>query len=454
MMNLRDAARAMAGEMHGIDRFFIGVSTDTRVLEPGELFFALKGERFDAAQFLDAAFRAGAAGAVIGHDDVPHVPLGVTVIRVDDPRAALGRLAAHWRNRFSVTLLGLTGSNGKTTVKDMIAAVLRAHCGDPSKVLATEGNLNNDIGLPLTLLRLRDSHRYAVIEMGMNHAGEIRYLTGLARPDVALVNNAGTAHIGMLGSREAIARAKGEIYEGLSDKGIALINADDAYADLWRGMNTERVVVDFALDAPARVTGAYTGHALESDIVVETPAGRSQFRLPVPGVHNVRNAIAASAAGFALAVSPEVIARALGSFQGPKGRMQRSSGRSGCTLIDDTYNANPDSTLAAIGVLGRLSGKRLLVLGDMGELGAEAESQHRTVGAAAKAAGIEGLFTLGELTAGTAEAFGEGARRFETIDALVEAVESELDADTTVLVKGSRFMRMERVVQALGSKVR
>lgn len=453
MMNLREAAAAMAGEMQGIDRCFIGVSTDTRAIAPGELFFALKGERFDAAQFLEAAFSAGAAGAVIGHGDLPRLPPGATVIHVDDARAALGRLAAHWRKRFSLTLVGLTGSNGKTTVKDMIAAVLRAHCGDPAKVLATEGNLNNDIGLPLTLLRLRDSHRYAVIEMGMNHTGEIRYLSGLARPDVALVNNAGTAHIGMLGSREAIARAKGEIYEGLNERGIALINADDSYADLWRRLNGDRVVVDFALDAPARVTGRYAGHALQSDIVVQTPAGQAQFTLPIPGVHNVRNAIAASAVGFALGVKPEVIGGALGNFHGPKGRMQRSCGRAGCTLIDDTYNANPDSTLAAIAVLGGLSGKRILVLGDMGELGAEAEIQHRVVGAAARAAGIDGLFALGELTAETAKAFGKGARHFEGFDALIEAVAPELDADATVLVKGSRFMRMERVVQALGAEV-
>lgn len=454
MMNLREAAMAMAGEMHGIDRCFIGVSTDTRAIAPGELFFALKGERFDAAQFLEAAFRAGAAGAVIGYGDASPLPQGASVIRVEDTRAALGRLAAYWRNRFTLSVVGLTGSNGKTTVKDMIAAVLRAHCGDPEQVLATEGNLNNDIGVPITLLRLRERHRYAVVEMGMNHAGEIRYLTGLARPDIALVNNAGTAHIGILGSREAIARAKGEIYEGLSERGIALINADDAYASMWRDANKDRAIVDFALDAPASVTGRYAGHALHSDIVVQTPAGEAQFTLPVPGVHNVRNAIAASAAGFALGVAPESMARALGSFHGPKGRMQRYRGKAGSTLIDDTYNANPDSTLAAIAVLGGLNGRRLLVLGDMGELGTEAEAQHRAAGGAARAAGIEYLFTLGELTARTAEAFGEGAQHFESIDVLVDAVAAVLDAQTTVLVKGSRFMRMERVVRALEADAR
>jgi UDP-N-acetylmuramoyl-tripeptide--D-alanyl-D-alanine ligase len=447
MMNLREAATAVAGELHGIDRHFIGVSTDTRELAPGELFVALKGERFDAVQFLGAALAAGAAGAVVARDSVQGFPLGASIILVDDARAALGRLAAHWRGRFTLPLVGLTGSNGKTTVKDMIAAILRVHCADPARVLATEGNLNNDIGVPLTLLKLRADHRYAVIEMGMNHAGEIRYLTGLARPDVALVNNAGTAHIGILGSREAIARAKGEIYEGLSARGIALINADDAYAPMWRAANAARKTVEFALDAAATVTGRYTGHALESEIVVGTPAGTTRFTLPLPGEHNVRNAVAAAAAGFVLDVPLDTIARALGEFHGPKGRMQRFPGVHGCILIDDTYNANPDSALAAIAVLGALPGKRVLVLGDMGELGDEGMAQHRRVGEAAAAAGIERLFTLGELSAAAATAFGDRAQHYKEIAALTAALGPVLDADTTALIKGSRFMRMERVVQ-------
>lgn len=448
MMNLREAAAAVAGELRGIDRCFVGVSTDTRTLAPGELFFALKGERFDAAQFLGAALAGGAAGVVAGRESAQDLPAEASVIRVDDARAALGRLAAHWRERFTMPLVGLTGSNGKTTVKDMVAAILRAHCGDPDLVLATEGNLNNDIGVPLTLLRLREAHRYAVIEMGMNHEGEIRYLTGLARPDVALVNNAGTAHIGILGSCEAIARAKGEIYDGLSAHGIALINADDAYAGMWRGLNASRKVVDFSLDAPALVMGRYAGHSLESEIVVGMPAGEARFTLPLPGVHNVRNAVAAAATGFALGVPPAKIASALGEFHGPKGRLQRFAGASGCTLIDDTYNANPDSTLAAITVLAALPGKRVLVLGDMGELGDQGAEQHRRMGEAAAAAGIDRLFTLGELSAASSIAFGAGAQHHSEIDALTAALGPELDPDTTLLIKGSRFMRMERVVQA------
>jgi len=452
MMNLREAAAAVTGELRGIDRCFVGVSTDTRSLAPGELFFALKGERFDAAQFLDAAFAAGAAGAVIGQESTLTWPVGASVILVDDARVALGRLAAHWRERFTLPLVGLTGSNGKTTVKDMIAAVLRAHCGDPSQVLATEGNLNNDIGMPLTLLKLREGHRYAVIEMGMNHEGEIRYLTKLARPDVALVTNAGTAHIGILGSREAIARAKGEIYEGLSAQGVALVNADDDYASMWRDINAARKVVDFGLDAPAAVTGRYASHALNSDIVVRTPTGEARFTLPVPGVHNVRNAVAAATVGVVLNVPTEQIARALGHFHGPKGRLQRFDGVNGCTLVDDTYNANPDSALAAIAVLAALPGKRVLVLGDMGELGDQGSEQHRLIGEAAKQAGVDRLFTLGELSAASTLAFGERACHYSEVEVLTASLVSELGPQTTLLVKGSRFMRMERIVQALKVK--
>jgi UDP-N-acetylmuramoyl-tripeptide--D-alanyl-D-alanine ligase len=345
-------------------------------------------------------------------------------------------------------VIAITGSNGKTTVKDMVASVLRMQCTDAAEVLATEGNLNNDIGMPLTLLRLRASHRYAVIEMGMNHAGEIRYLSGLARPSVALVTNAGSAHIGLLGSVAAIAEAKGEIYEGLDYDGIAIVNADDAFADLWRRQNAHRRTIEFGLDAPAHVTGRYAGHALHSDIVIRTPHSQCEFRLDVPGEHNVRNAVAAAAAAFAVDVPQSAVGAGLAAFRGPRGRLQRCAGRNGAVVIDDTYNANPESTLAAIAVLAAMPGKRILVLGDMGELGADTDPGHVRVGEAARAASIERLFTLGAASAATAAAFGPAAQHFSCIGALVTAVVPELDADTTVLVKGSRFMRMERAVQS------
>ena len=447
MMSLREAAAAMNGELHGPDGRLGGVSTDTRTLRPDDLFFALRGERFDAVRFLEQAYAGGAAAAVVGRDAVAYTQSKALIV-VDEPRAALGRLARAWRSRFAPVLIGLTGSNGKTTVKDMIAAVLRIACTDPEQVLATQGNLNNDIGVPLTLLELRESHRYAVIEMGMNHAGEIRYLSKLALPDVALVNNAGAAHIGLLGSLEAIARAKGEIFEGLQPSGIAVVNADDAFAPYWRGLNAGRTVIDFGLDHPAQVTGRYQGHALHSEIVLQTPQAVSAFSLPMPGVHNVRNALAAAAVGVALDVSADTIARALERFVGCEGRMQRLHAINDATLIDDTYNANPDSMLAAIAVLARLPGKRVLVLGDMAELGSDAPALHARVGNAAREAGIERLYTLGQLSRDLCTAFGPGAQHYARIEDLLAGVEPELDADTTVLVKGSRSMQMERVVQA------
>lgn len=451
MMSAREAANIVHGELIGDDRPIDGVSTDTRTLRASELFVALKGPNFDAVRFLDQAFANGAAAAVLARDAVRDVRAGGTIIAVGDPRDALGQLASHWRNRFSLPVVGLTGSNGKTTVKEMIAAVLAEKCGRASEVLATEGNLNNDIGLPLTLLRLRATHRYAVIEMGMNHLGEIRYLAGLARPSVALVTNAGVAHIGMLGSREAIARAKGEIFEAAEPQCTAVINADDAFAPYWRALNGGRRIIQFGFDTRAAVTGTYKGHALASEIVLQTPGGRAAARLHVPGEHNVLNALAAAAAGVALDVPVVTIARGLSEYRGTKGRLQIRRAIRGATLIDDTYNANPDSALAAISVLAAASGKRLLVLADMGELGAGAARMHADVGAAAARAGVDMLFTFGELAERATQAFGLRGKHFTRIDDLLVAIESVLDEDTTLLVKGSRFMRMERVVSAFAA---
>jgi UDP-N-acetylmuramoyl-tripeptide--D-alanyl-D-alanine ligase len=449
MMTLREAAAAMQGVLHGTDRPFTSVSTDTRRLAPEALFFAIRGERFDGVQFASQALGAGAAAAVATAEAVHVLEAGAVWIQVDDVRLALGRLAAHWRGKFELPLIAVTGSNGKTTGKEMIAAVLRQAAAASEEVLATEGNLNNDIGMPLTLLKLRARHRYAVIEMGMNHAGEIGYLTHIARPDVALVTNAGAAHIGMLGSLEAIARAKGEIYEGLSEEGVAIVNADDAFAPTWRKQNARRRTLAFGLDAGAESTGRYTGHALDSEIVVRTPAWEAALRLPAPGVHNVRNALAAAAAAFALDIDARRVTAGLQSFQAAKGRMQRRRARQGALLLDDSYNANPDSALAAIDALSAMCGKRILVLGDMGELGSQSEQQHARVGTAARAAGIELLFTLGTDSAAAAKAFSQSARHFTHSEDLLAALDAQLGPETVVLVKGSRFMQMERIVQSL-----
>jgi UDP-N-acetylmuramoyl-tripeptide--D-alanyl-D-alanine ligase len=455
MMTLAEAAAVLGARVQGDDVTFTGVSTDTRTLKPGDLFIALRGENFDAHDFLEQARSGGAIAALVASTHTRAVP--VPSIVVEDTRLALGRLAAHWRGRFSLPLVALTGSSGKTTVKEMLAAILREAAGKRSAdattdpVLATRGNLNNDIGVPLMLLELKPPHRYAVIEMGMNHAGEIAYLTRLAAPDVALINNAGRAHIEFLGSEEAIARAKGEIFEGLGEKGIAVINADDRHAPMWRALAGERPRVEFGLQPTAAVTATYRQRALESELQLKTLHGTAMATLCAAGLHNVRNALAAAAAAVALDVPVETIATGLARYSGVKGRLQMKRGLNGAALIDDTYNANPESMRAAMDVLAHASGRKLLVLGDMGELGANAPQLHFELGEYAKHAGIDELFTLGQHSEETARAFGQGARHFERLEDLAATVTALLGPDVTVLVKGSRFMKMERVVAALAA---
>nr|WP_082708638.1 UDP-N-acetylmuramoyl-tripeptide--D-alanyl-D-alanine ligase [Thiobacillus denitrificans] len=445
MMRLSEAAAMLGVPFDGVDAEVLRVSTDSRSVQPGDLFIALRGEKFDGGRFAAQALEQGAAGVVL---DAAQAPGMTAAIRVDDTRLALGRLAAAWRRCFAIPVVAVTGSNGKTTVKEMLAAILRVEAGSDDAVLATEGNLNNDIGLPLMLLRLRQTHQFAVLEMGMNHAGEIDYLTRLARPDVAVLNNAMTAHIGFLGSVEAIARAKGEIFNGLSDAGIAVFNADDAHAGLWRDANARRSVIDFGLRQPAAVRGQYRPGTFGSALTLTLPNACLDIALQVPGEHNVMNALAAATAAFALDVSLRSIDAGLSGFSGVKGRLQRKPALHGSTFIDDTYNANPDSVKAALAVLAQQPGRKVLVLGDMGELGDDAAALHAQIGLAARAAGVDKLLALGELTRETVGAFGAGAMYFERIQELLAELENELAPDTTVLVKGSRFMQMERVVNS------
>ncbi len=457
MMAISEAAGALGARTLGADVVFESVSIDSRTVQPGELFVAIRGERFDGHRFLANAARSGAVAALVeekavGDEGAADV---LPLIVVPDARQALGRLAAHWRARFAMPLVALTGSSGKTTVKEMLALILRESVRSESQagcngcgVLATRGNLNNDIGVPLMLLELGPEHRYAVIEMGMNHAGEIRYLTQLAAPDVALVTNAGHAHLEFLGSREAIARAKGEIFEGLGPGGTAVINADDRFAPVWREATAGKRVLEFGLKPEAAVSARYTLHHLESEIVVTTPLGEAPAALKAPGLHNVRNALAAAAAAAALDIAPRVIAAGLARFAGIKGRLQQRAAINGAALIDDTYNANPESVRAAISVLAQAAGRRVLVLGDMGELGPDGARLHAEIGEAARVAGVERLLTLGELSAHAAKAFGDGGRHFSRIEDLLAEIENALAPQVTVLVKGSRFMQMERVVKA------
>jgi len=444
MMRLSEAAAMLGVPFSGPDADVLRVSTDSRSIRPGDLFIALRGDKFDGGAFAAQALQQGAVGVVLDRAQAPDIG---AALRVDDTRLALGKLAAAWRQRFDIPVVAITGSNGKTTVKEMLAAILRVEAGLDDAVLNTEGNLNNDIGLPLMLLRLRQSHQFVVLEMGMNHAGEIDYLTRLARPEVAVVNNALSAHIGFLGSVENIARAKGEIFNGLTDAGIAVFNADDAHAWLWREANARRCVVDFGLRQPAKVSGQYRSGAFGSALTLTLPNATLDIALQVPGEHNVMNALAAAAAAFSLDVSHRSIVAGLSGFTGVKGRLQRKPALHGSTFIDDTYNANPDSVKAALAVLAQQPGKKVLVLGDMGELGDNAAAMHAQIGLAARVAGVDRLLALGELTRESVAAFGAGAMHFERIQELLAELENALNPDTTVLVKGSRFMQMERVVQ-------
>ncbi len=450
MMAVQEAVRVLDAEWHGKNVVFTGVSTDSRTVKCGDLFIALRGDKFDGHKFVAIAKEKGAVAAMVCQGlEIGNQESGIPLILVKDTRLGLGRLAAYWRGRFTIPLVAVTGSNGKTTVKEMIASILRQREGGADRVLATAGNLNNDIGVPQTLLRLREQHAYAVIEMGMNHTGEISYLTRLSKPSVALITNAGTAHVEGLGSVEAVARAKGEVFEGLDQTGVAVINADDPYAPLWRELAGGRRVVDFALGGGATVSAHYQVNLFGSKMTLTLPDGVEEVALQVPGEHSVRNALAAAAATTAMGIGKKTIALGLSGFSGVKGRMQKKCGLHDSTLIDDSYNANPESVRAALAVLAAVPGKKILVLGDMGELGGSAVVFHECIGEDARRAGIDKLFTMGELSAYAVAKFGAEARHFERIEELLIEVRNQLAADVTVLVKGSRFMQMERVVKGI-----
>ena len=434
------------------------VHSDTRSLQPGDLFVALKGERFDAHDFLPQA-RAQGAVAAIAHTGL--VQAGLPGVEVPDTRLALGELARLWREQFSLPLIAVTGSNGKTTVTQMVAAILRAAAGDAAH--ATQGNLNNDIGVPLTLLRLRPDHRLAVIELGMNHPGEIAYLAALTRPTVALVNNAQREHQEFMATVEAVARENGQVIAALSGDGVAVFPSDDDHTGVWRELAAGRRVMTFSDgDASADV------HALQADwrdgawaLRLASPAGELACRLRIAGRHNVRNALAATACALAAGVALADIGRGLDAFEPVGGRSRALSlqlADRAVTLIDDTYNANPDSVVAAINVLAELPGPRLLVLGDMGEVGEQGLAFHLEVLRHAQACGIETVHCAGDWmhkACAALRAAGEPVpTHWDDVAALAGHVSAAVAAPgasalRSVLVKGSRFMRMERVVQAL-----
>ena len=445
---LEEFARACGGRLQGADATFTDVVSDSRTLKRGQLFVALQGPNFNGQDFVGAALQAGAAGAVVGAAQ----PVALPQIVVPDTQAALERAARSWRAHFAGPLVGVAGSNGKTTAKEMTASIL-AQAGE---CLATRGNLNNHIGVPLTLMRLTPGHRFAVIEMGANRAGEVAALVALARPSIGLITNAGAEHLEGFGTLEGVARAEGEMVAGLTPAATAVINADDEFVSLWRGSTPARVVTfgvrqraDFtATDVRASV-GA---HGFRTHFRLSAPQGSAAIELSLGGAHNVANALAAAAAAAAAGATLEHIAAGLASVRAVPGRLQFKQSASGAWLIDDSYNANPSSMRAAIEVLATLSGRKWLVLGDMGELGAFAADAHTDIGEFARAQGIERLYATGPLMQRAVESFGAGARWYGAAAELTAALHEALrgaGSEVRLLVKGSRSNRLERVVEAL-----
>ena len=454
-MTLAEAAAMADAELRGPAGLAIAqVSTDSRKLPAAALFVALRGEKFDGHDYVPAVRDGGAAAAMVdARGAASLVDCGLPLLVVEDTRKGLARLSGGWRRRFSLPLIAVVGSNGKTTVKEMIASILRAQfpaIQGSESVLVTEGNLNNDIGLPLTLLRLREQHSCAVVEIGMNHPGETGELAPLAAATIGVINNAQREHQEFMHSVEAVALEHAALLESLEPGAVAVINADDGNAQLWRNVASRRAlrVLDFGLRA-GTVTGSYESHPEGTRVSVHFPEGAAEINLHAFGEHNVRNALAAVAATFAAGIRLDSVRIGLESFRPVKGRLERKRSRCGATLLDDTYNANPDSVRAAIDVLAHAPGPRVLVLGDMGEVGTKGAEFHAEIGRYAKESGIERLFAVGELARESVTAFGRDATHFDSTDAMAPAIDDVLNAASTVLVKGSRFMRMERVVAGL-----
>jgi UDP-N-acetylmuramoyl-tripeptide--D-alanyl-D-alanine ligase len=444
-MSLSHAADTVDGILAGKDVTFNGCSTDTRTLENGNLFIALRGEHFDGHSFITSATDRGAVAALVEErKNEGLLPLLV----IKDSVKAMGMLAAHWRSEFDIPLLAITGSNGKTTVKEMVTSIL----GLTATVLSTKGNLNNHIGVPLTLFKLGREHKYAVIEMGANHSGEIAWLSQLAKPTVALITQCAPAHLEGFGSEDGVARAKAEIFGGMGDNGIAIVNADDKYAGFWKGTAYKHRQISFGLENTANIMATGITHDTDSgrtSFLIHFPGETILTSIPLSGIHNVQNSIAAAACCMALDIPVLEIKAGLEKMESVAGRMQMLNIRGGSRLFDDSYNANPGSLKAGLQVLSTYKGNRCLILGDMVELGNCSAEHHRHAGELAREHGIQHLYALGDLTPYAVEGFGNGARHFTSMDDLISTVKHDLTSGSTILVKGSRVMGMERIVKSL-----
>ncbi len=443
---LGQAAEAMQGHLLGAEGCgampFAGVSTDTRDLVAGQLYVALKGPHFDGHDFVRDAVLKGATGVVVSHEVSLDIETAVPQLVVTDTQQALGLLASAWRDNFTTPVIAVTGSNGKTTVKEMITAILSRQ----GEVFATQGNFNNEIGVPLTLLGISSEHCAAVIEEGASRPGDIAYLTKFVKPTVAVVTNAAGAHLQGFGSLDAVARAKGEILEHLAMDATAVINADDDYAELWRSLAAGRSIINFGMESTADVQGELGTDKL---LTLSTPKGEITLSLPLAGRHNVINALAATAAAIAAGANLSDVKAGLESMQPVPGRLQWKQGIKGARILDDTYNANPASLEAALDVLADCDESRYLALGDMAELGAKSAEYHQQAGRQARAVGVHRLYAVGELSKNTVIAFGDDAKHFSGQGQLIAQLRKDLNDKVTLLVKGSRSAHMERVVDAV-----
>ncbi|NNF15843.1 MAG: UDP-N-acetylmuramoyl-tripeptide--D-alanyl-D-alanine ligase [Gammaproteobacteria bacterium] len=447
---LSEFARICGGELRGEDATFTGLTTDTRKLSANDLFVALSGPNYDGYDFLDQAQSLGACGFVVNRAAPEHLPHVV----VDDTRAALGQFATNWRQRFNIPVAAITGSNGKTGTKEMLAAILAVE----HETLATGGNLNNDIGVPLTLLRLKRKHQAAVIELGANNPGEIAYLAGLTVPDVGVITNASASHLEGFGDLIGVAREKGALLAALGDTGTAIINADDAFSAYWQDLTNAGTVFTFGRHADADfhvfdITQSVSGATALLMFQLATPAGECAIELPVAGEHNAVNAAAAAAAAYAMGCSLDVIRTGLAKANSVAGRMQIRTAACGARVIDDSYNSNPASARAAISFLADQKEPGWVVLGDMGELGSNAPDMHASIGRFAKEMGIRRLYAVGKLSRAAVAAFGDGALWFESAAELQDKLVADLTTGVNVLVKASRAMQLDAVAKALSGPV-
>jgi len=435
--NLLSIAEAVQGTLVGDNITVTGVTTDTRSAVSGELFLALQGPNFDGHDYVEQAEKKGVAAVLVAHEISTSLPQ----IIVADTRIALGKLAHAWRMQFSIPVIAITGSNGKTTVKEISTSIL----SQQHNVLATKGNLNNDIGVPLTLLRLGAEHSAAVIEMGANHPNEIEYLTHIAKPTVAVITNAGSAHLEGFGDLDGVAKAKGEIFSSLDEKGTAIINKDDEFCDYWLSLRKDNSISTFGLNPDAD----FSANRKDKQIIISTPDGNVSANFQLPGEHNISNALAAAAACSAAGTSRDDVKKGLEAMQAVSGRLQPRRGKAGSRIIDDTYNANPGSLRVALQVLKEYPGEHLLALGDMGELGDASEKLHLDAGQQARESGVNKLYAIGKFGKFSAQSFGENGYVFEDQPSMISEIGNHLADDVTLLVKGSRVMKMENIVNAL-----